>query len=135
MPDDVTIRYPRPGVRVEEWTSPGGTYKETTFIYEEYEHETREEWAERLGLDISVFQHPTNNETPEERAERIAKARAEIAEIRKERGVGITPEEQAEVDAVMERMGFPPSAEGDGREHPSGNTAVEQKGGRTCRTM
>ena len=106
-------------MRVEEWTSPGGTYKEIRVIPEEYEHETREEWAERLGLDISVFQRPTNNETPEERAERIAEARAEIAEIRKERGVEITPEEQAEVDAVMERMGLLPSEEGGGREHPS----------------
>ena len=120
MSDDVTIRYPRPGLRVEEWTSPLGTYKEIKVIPEEYEHETREEMAERLGLDLSLFQRPTNNETPEERAKRIAEAKAEIAEIRKEWGVEVTPEEQAEVDAVMERMGFPPSAEGDGRKHPSG---------------
>ena len=119
MSDDVTIRYPRPGVRVEEWTSPGGTYKETTFIYEEYEHETREEWAERIGLDISVFQRPTNNETPEERAERIKRDVAELDAYLEEIGCPITEEEQAEVDAVLKRMGLPPSAEGDGRKHPS----------------
>ena len=107
MSDDVTIRYPRPGVRVEEWTSPSGKLREIKVIPEEYEHETREEWAERIGLDISVFQRPTNNETPEERAERIAKARAEMAEIRREWGVEITPEVKADVDAVLKRMGFP----------------------------
>ena len=104
MSDDVTIRYPRPGVRVEEWTSPLGTYKEIRVIPEEYEHETREKMAERLGLDLSLFQRKPNNETPEERAERIAKARTEIAEIRKEWGVEITPEEQAEVEVVLKRM-------------------------------
>ena len=104
MSDDVTIRYPRPGLRVEEWTSPSGKLREIKVIPEEYEHETREKMAERLGLDLSLFQRKPNNETPEERAERIAKARTEIAEIRKEWGIEITPEVQADVDAVMERM-------------------------------
>ena len=107
MSDEIKIRYLRPGLRVEEWTSPGGTYREIKVIPEEYEHETREEMAERLGLDLSVFQRKPNNETYEERAERIAKARAEIAEIRKEWGMEITPEEQAELDVVLERMGLP----------------------------
>ena len=119
MSDDVTIRYPRPGVRVKEWTSPSGKLREIKVIPEEYEHETREQWAERLGLDISVFQRPTNNETPEERAERIKKDVAELDAYLEEIGWSITEEEQAEVDAVLKRMGLPPSAEGDGREHPS----------------
>lgn len=106
MPDEVKIRYPRPGLRVEEWTSPSGKLREIKVIPEEYEHETREEMAERLGLDLSVFQHKPNNETPEEKAERISKARAENKEILKEWGVEITPEVQADVDAVMERMGL-----------------------------
>ena len=106
MSDEVTIRYPRPGVRVEEWTSPGGTYKELEVIYEEYEHETREEWAERLGLDISLFQRKTDNETPEERAERIKKDVAEFDAYLEEIGWSITEEEQAEVDAVLKRMGI-----------------------------
>ena len=106
MSDDVTIRYPRPGLRVEEWTSPGGTYKETTFIYEEYEHETREEWAERLGLDLSVFQRTTINETPEEKAERVKRQVAELDAYLEEICWSITEEEQAEVDAVLQRMGL-----------------------------
>ena len=104
MSDDVTIRYPRPGLRVEEWTSPGGTYREIKVIPEEYEHKTREEMAERLGLNLSLFQRKPNNETSEERVERIAKARAEIAEIRKEWGVKLTPEEEAETEAVLKRI-------------------------------
>ena len=107
MSDDVTIRYPRPGVRVEEWTSPSGKLREIKVIPEEYEHETREEWAERLGLDLSVFQRKSNYETPDEKDERIAKARAENEEIRKEWGIEITPEVQVDVEAVLERMGFP----------------------------
>ena len=109
MSDDVTIRYPRPGLRVEEWTSPGGTYKEIKVIPEEYEHETREEWAERLGLDLSVFQRKTDNETPEERAERIKRDLAELDAYLEEIGWSLTEEEQAEVDAVLKRMGLPTS--------------------------
>ena len=104
MSDEIKIRYPRPGLRVEEWTSPLGNYREIKVIPEEYEHETREEWAERLGIDLSVFQRKTNNETTEEKAERIAKAKAEIAEIKKEWGVKLTPEEEAEMEAVLKRI-------------------------------
>ena len=66
-----------------------------------------EEWAERLGIDLNVFQRKTNNETTEEKAERIAKAKAEIAEIRKEWGVKLTPEEEAEMAAVLKRIRKP----------------------------
>ena len=109
MSDDVTIRYPRPGLRVEEWAGPSGKIREIKVIPEEYEHETREEWAERLGLDLSVFQRKTDNETPEERAERIKKDVAELDAYLEEIGWSITEEEQAEVDAVSKRMGLPTS--------------------------
>ena len=109
MSDDVTIRYPRPGVRVEEWAGPSGKIREIKVIPEEYEHETREEWAERLGVDLSLFQRKTNNETPEEKAERIKKDVAELDAYLEEIGWSITEEEQAEVDAVLKRMGLPTS--------------------------
>ena len=85
-------------------TSPLGNYKQIKVIHEDKKHKTKEEWAENLGIDLSVFQRKPNNETPEEKAERISKARAENKEILKEWGVEITPEVQADVDAVMERM-------------------------------
>ena len=109
MSDDVTIRYPRPGLRVEEWAGPSGKIREIKVIPEEYEHETREEWAERLGLDISLFQRKTNNETPKEKAERIKREAAEYDAYLKEIGWSMTEEEQAEVDAVLKRMGLPTS--------------------------
>ena len=109
MSDDITIRYPRPGLRVEEWAGPSGKVREIKVIPEEYEHETREEMAERLGLDISLFQRKTDNETPEERAERIKKDVAEFDAYLEEIGWSITEEEQAEVDAVLKRMGLPTS--------------------------
>ena len=109
MSDDVTIRYPRPGLRVEEWAGPSGKIREIKVIPEEYEHETREEMAKRLGLDLSLFQRETNNETPEERAERIKKDVAEFDAYLEEIGWSITEEEQAEVDAVLKRMGLPTS--------------------------
>ena len=84
MSDDVTIRYLRPGVRVEEWTSPLGNYKEIKVIHENKKHKTKEEWAENLGIDLSVFQRKPNNETPKEKAERIAKATAENEKIMEE---------------------------------------------------
>ena len=107
MSDDVAIRYPRPGLRVEEWAGPSGKIREIKVIPEEYEHETREEWAERLGLDISLFQRETDNETPEERAERIKRDAAEFDAYLEEIGWSITEEEQAEVDAALKRMGIP----------------------------
>ena len=61
---------------VEVWTSPGGAYQVKRHIPDGYENETREEWAERLGLDLSVFQRE-DTETPEEKAQRVAEALAE----------------------------------------------------------
>ena len=107
MSVDVTIRYPRPGLRVEEWTSPLGNYKQIKVIHENKKHKTKEEWAENLGIDLSVFQRKSNNETPEEKAERIAKATAENEKILEEWGYVRTPEREAELDAALERMGLP----------------------------
>ena len=107
MSDDVTIRYPRPGLRVEEWTSPLGTYKQTKIIHEGKRHKTKEEWAENLGLDLSVLQRTINNETPEEKAKRVKKQVAELDAYLEEIDWSITEEEQAELDAALERMGIP----------------------------
>ena len=107
MSDDVTIRYPRPGLRVEEWTSPLGNYKEIKVIHEDKKHKTKEEWAENLGIDLSVFQRKPNNETPEEKAERVKREVAELDAYIEEMGWSMTAEEQAEFDVVLERMGLP----------------------------
>ena len=90
----------------EVWTSPRGHYKVITVIPDGYENETREEWAERLGLDLSVFQRE-DNETPEEKAERVAKALADNKRLFEEQGWRWerTPEEQAELDALWEYLG------------------------------
>ena len=92
----------------EVWTSPGGMYKSITFIPDGYENETREEWAERLGLDLSVFQIE-DNETPEEKKQRVAQALADHKEYFEEQGWNWepTPEERAELDALRERLGIP----------------------------
>ena len=90
---------------VEVWTSPGGTYQVKRHIPDGYENETREEWAERLGLDLSVFQHE-DTETPEEKAQRVAEAVAELDVFIEENGLMVTEEEQAEIDAVLEHLGY-----------------------------
>ena len=90
---------------VEVWTSPGGTYQVKRHIPDGYENETREEWAERLGLDLSVFQHE-DTETPEEKAQRVAEAVAELDTFIEENGLMVTEEEQAEIDAVLEHLGY-----------------------------
>ena len=90
---------------VEVWTSPGGTYQVKRHIPDGYENETREEWAERLGLDLSVFQHE-DTETPEEKAQRVAEAVAELDAFIEENGLMVTEEEQAEIDAVLEYLGY-----------------------------
>ena len=89
----------------EVWTSPGGTYQVKRHIPDGYENETREEWAERLGLDLSVFQYE-DPETPEEKAQRVAEAVAENKKFFEEQGWTRTPEQQAELDALMEHFGF-----------------------------
>ena len=92
----------------EVWTSPGGTYTVITFTPDGYdENETREERAERMGLDLSVFQIE-DNETPEEKKQRIAQALADHKEFFEEQGWNWepTPEEQVELDAVFERLGI-----------------------------
>ena len=90
---------------VEIWTSPGGTYQVKRHIPDGYENETREEWAERLGLDLSVFQRE-DTETPEEKAQRVAEAVAELDAFIEENGLMVTEEEQAEIDAVLEHLGY-----------------------------
>ena len=93
----------------EVWTSPGGTYTVITFTPDGYdENETREERAERLGLDLSVFQIE-DNETPEEKKQRIAQALAENKKLFEEQGWNWepTPEERAELDALREHLGIP----------------------------
>ena len=89
----------------EVWTSPGGTHRVISYTPDGYEDETREEWAERLGLDLSVFQHE-DTETPEEKAQRISEALAENKKFFEEQGWTRTPEQQAELDAVMEYLGL-----------------------------
>ena len=92
----------------EVWTSPGGTYTVITFTPDGYdENETREERAERMGLDLSVFQIE-DNETPEEKKQRIAQALAENKKLFEEQGWNWerTPEEQAEVDALFKHLGI-----------------------------
>ena len=91
------------------WTSPRGHYKVITVVPDGYEGGTREEWAERLGLDLSVFQRE-DNETPEEKAERVAKALADNKRLFEEQGWRWerTPEEQAELDALWEYLDLKP---------------------------
>ena len=60
---------------------------------------------ERLGLDLSVFQIE-DNETPEERAERIARSMAELDEWFEEVGLQPTEEDEAELDTLCEHMGW-----------------------------
>ena len=90
---------------IEVWTSPGGTHRVTKYIPDGYENETREEWAERLGLDLSVFQHE-DNRTPEERAKWYAEAAAEMEAYRKAEGLLLSEEEQVEFDALIEHLGL-----------------------------
>lgn len=90
---------------IEVWTSPGGTHRVTKYIPDGYENETREEWAERLGLDLSVFQHE-DNRTPEERAQWYAEAAAEMEAYRKAEGLLLSEEEQVEFDALIEHLGL-----------------------------
>ena len=90
---------------IEVWTSPGGTHQVTKYIPEGYENETREEWAERLGLDLSVFQYE-DPRTPEERAQQRAEAVAEMEAYRKAEGLLLTEEEQAELAALAEHLGL-----------------------------
>ena len=90
---------------VEVWTSPGGTYQVKRHIPDGYENETREEWAERLGLDLSVFQHE-DTETPEEKAQRVAEAVAELKAFREEEGLTLSAEEHAELVALFNHLGY-----------------------------
>ena len=90
---------------IEVWTSPGGTHRVTKYIPEGYENETREEWAERLGLDLSAF-HYEDPRTPEERAQQRAEAVAEMEAYRKAEGLLLTEEEQAELTALTEHLGW-----------------------------
>ena len=76
-----------------------------TVVPDGYEGGTREEWAERLGLDLSVFQRE-DNETPEEKAERVARASAEVDALFEEIGFTPTEEQMAEVEALWEYMGW-----------------------------
>ncbi len=90
---------------VEVWTSPGGTYQVKRHIPDGYENETREEWAERLGLDLSVFQRE-DTETPEEKAQRITEAVAELDAFIEEEGLTLSAEEHAELVALFDHLGY-----------------------------
>ena len=88
----------------EVWISPHGHFQITRHIPEEgYENETREEWAE--PLDLSVFQRK-DTRTPEERAEWRKKAVAEIRAYRKAEGLELNEEQQADMEALAEYMGW-----------------------------
>ena len=60
---------------------------------------------ERLGLDLSVFQHE-DTETPEEKTQRVAKAVAELDAYMEEEGLTLSAEEQAELAALFEHLGM-----------------------------
>ena len=94
------------------WTSPRGHYKVITVVPDGYEGGTREEWAERLGLDLSVFQRE-DNETPEEKAERVARASADLDALFEEMGLTPTEEDIAEVEALWEYMGWQKTPNGE----------------------
>ena len=89
----------------EVWTSPHGHFQVTRHIPEGYNGETREERAEPLDLDLSVFHHE-DTRTPEERAEWFAKASAELDEYIKAEGLELNEEQQADFEALAEHMGW-----------------------------
>ena len=89
----------------EVWTSPHGHFQIIRHVPEEYNGETREEWAERIGLDMSVFQHE-DTRSPEERAEWRKKAVAEWDEYIKEEGLELNEEQQADLDAFIKYLGW-----------------------------
>ena len=99
----------------EVWTSPHGHFQITRHIPEGYNGETREEWAERIGLDLSVFQHE-DTRTPEERAKWRKKAVAEWDEYIKEEGLELNEEQQADLKAFIKYMGW---------RHPDSETAPQ----------
>ena len=91
---------------VEVWTSPHGHFKVDRVLPEKgYENETREEWAERLGLDLSVFQYE-DPRTPEERAKSRAEALAELDAYIKEEGLELNEEQQTDFEAFLEYVGW-----------------------------
>ena len=89
----------------EVWTSPHGHFQITRYIPEGLNGETREEWAERLGLDLSVFQHE-DTRTPEERAKQRKEALAELDEYMKEEGLEFSEEQQADLKAFIKYVGW-----------------------------
>lgn len=90
---------------IEVWTSPGGTHRVLSYTPDGYENETREEWAERLGLDLSGFQDE-DPETPDEKAQRVAEASAELRAYIEEEGLTLSKEEHAELAALFEHLGY-----------------------------
>ena len=102
--------------RAEVWISPLGNYKVYNPILDESEYEAREkrrkEWLEGMGIDPSDFQIE-NNETPEEKSERIAEAITENNKMFDEWGAPPrTEEEQAELDALAVMVGWRKPNEG-----------------------
>ena len=90
----------------EVWTTPRGMYKVITFTPDGYdENETREERAERVGLDLSVFQMRGRRDPGGEGGTRRA-ASAEVKELFEEIGFTPTEEQKAEVEALWEYMGW-----------------------------
>lgn len=91
---------------IEVWTSPNGYIKIETYIPEEgYENETREEWAERIGLDLNVPQYE-DPRTPEERAKEREEAVAELDAFIKAEGLEPNEEQQADIEAFAKRVGW-----------------------------
>ena len=89
----------------EVWTSPHGHFQVIRHVPEEYNGETREERAEPLDLDLSVFQHE-DPRTPEERAKWRKEALAELDEYIKEEGLELNEEQQADLDAFIKYVGW-----------------------------
>lgn len=81
-----------------------GNYKLITVTPEGGVKETREEWLLRMGFtDEDRYQ---NDETPEEKAERLARAVAENEQFFAEQGWVLSEEEEAELELFMRRAGI-----------------------------
>ena len=79
-----------------------GYYKLITVTPEGGVKETREEWLRRMGFaDEDRYQ---NDETPEEKAERIARAVAENEQFFAEQGWVLSDEKKADLDALFDQM-------------------------------
>lgn len=86
----------------EVWVSPLGNYELITVTPEGGVKETRKEWLRRMGFaDEDRYR---TDETPEEKAERIAKAVAENEQFFAEQGWVLSDEKKADLDALFDQM-------------------------------